>query len=283
VGRNGCGKSSLLQLLYSSALGERQVESGSVRVAENLAVANFTQDRKALDQQATLRRALAPDGDGLVFKGRSLHVVSWAKRFQFKPDQLDTPVGTLSGGEQARIMIADLMRQPADLLLLDEPTNDLDIGSLDVLEESLLEFEGGVILVTHDRYLLERVCDMVLGFVGGGLIAMFGDYGQWLRALDGEATAAGLESGTGKKKRHPEKNKKPGRLSYAEQLEYDDMEDNIVAGEQRCEELEKKIAAPELAADLDKLQEVWQQLDQARQQVDQLYRRWDELEKKKLQ
>jgi ATP-binding cassette subfamily F protein uup len=281
VGRNGCGKSSLLQLLYSCALGGSEVECGSVRVAENLAVANFTQNRRALDPQITLRRALAPDGDGVVFKGRSLHVVSWAKRFQFTPDQLDAPVGTLSGGEQARILIADLMRQPADLLLLDEPTNDLDIGSLDVLEESLLEFEGGVILVTHDRYLLERVCDIILGFVGG-VITMFGDYGQWLRALDGEATAPGGESGTKKRKTEPERKRKPGRLSYLDQLEYEHMEEKIVAVEQRCEELEKKIEAPELTADLAELQKVWQQLDQARQEVDRLYRRWDELERKKL-
>jgi ATP-binding cassette subfamily F protein uup len=283
VGRNGCGKSSLLNLLYSSALGDTVAEHGSVRVADNLAVANLTQDRRALDQQITLRRALAPDGDGVVFGGRSLHVVSWAKRFQFKPDQLDTPVGTMSGGEQARILIADLMRQPADILLLDEPTNDLDIGSLDVLEESLLEFEGGVILVTHDRYLLERVCDTVLGFVGDGVITMFGDYQQWLRALDGNGGSSGGETGAVKKKRQSERSRKSGRLSYLDQIEYDQMEEKILAGEENCEELEKKIADPDLASDPVKLQSVWQELDQARQEVDQLYRRWDELERKKTQ
>ena len=283
VGRNGCGKSSLLDLLYSSVSGETAVECGSVKVADNLAVANFTQDRRALDQKTTLRRALAPDGDGVVFRGRSLHVVSWAKRFQFKPDQLDTPVGTMSGGEQARILIAELMRQPADLLLLDEPTNDLDIGSLDVLEESLLEFEGGLILVTHDRYLLERVCDVVLGFVGDGVINAFGDYGQWLRALDGNGGSPERESRSEKRNKQPDRNKKSGRLSYLDQLEYDQMEEKILSGEAWCEELETKIADPELAADPDKLQSVWQQLDQARQEVDQLYRRWDELERKKNQ
>ncbi|MBT8354892.1 MAG: ABC-F family ATP-binding cassette domain-containing protein [Desulfofustis sp.] len=283
VGRNGCGKSSLLNLLYSCALGKTEVNQGSVRVAENLAVANFTQDRRALDQRISLRRALAPDSDGVVFRGRSLHVVSWAKRFQFTPDQLDTPVGTMSGGEQARILIADLMRQPADILLLDEPTNDLDIGSLDVLEESLLDFPGGLILVTHDRYLLERVCDMVLGFVGDGVITMFGDYGQWLRALDGDAGSSDGASGTEKKKKQSDGNRKSGRLSYLDQLEYDQMEEKILTAEKSCEELEKKITDPELAADPVQLQSVWQQLDQARQRVDQLYRRWDELERKKSQ
>jgi ATP-binding cassette subfamily F protein uup len=259
------------------------VEQGMVKVAENLAVASFTQDRRTVNPHTSLRRALAPEGDAVVFRGRSLHVVSWAKRFLFRPDQLDTPVGTLSGGEQARILIADLMRQPADILLLDEPTNDLDIGSLDVLEESLVEFEGAVLLVTHDRYLLDRVCDAVLGFLGGGKIAMFGDYLQWLKALSEGSAASDRQVKSEKKKSLEEKARKPGRLSYLEQLEYDRMEDDILAGEQTCAELEKKIEDPALATDPVELQSVWEQLDQARQKVEQLYLRWDELERKKAQ
>ena len=283
VGPNGCGKSSLLNLLYECAGGETEVEQGIVKVAENLALASFTQDRRTVNPHTSLRRALAPEGDAVVFRGRSLHVVSWAKRFLFRPDQLDTPVGTLSGGEQARILIADLMRQPADILLLDEPTNDLDIGSLDVLEESLVEFEGAVLLVTHDRYLLDRVCDAVLGFLGGGKIAMFGDYLQWLKALSEGSAASDRQVKSEKKKTLEEKARKPGRLSYLEQLEYDRMEDDILAGEQTCAELEKKIEDPALATDPVELQSVWEQLDQARQKVEQLYLRWDELERKKAQ
>ncbi len=283
VGRNGCGKSSLLNLLYACARGETQAQHGSVRVADNLAVVNFTQDRRTVDKQVSLRRALAPEGDAVVFRDRSVHVVSWAKRFLFRPDQLDTPVGSLSGGEQARILIADLMRQPADILLLDEPTNDLDIASLDVLEESLREFEGAVILVTHDRYLLDSVCDAVLGFIEDGAITMFSDYLQWLSAVSGGAGKPGEDIKVEKKKKPTEKSRKPGRLSYLDQLEYDRMEEMILAGEQSCEELEKKIEDPALAADPAKLQSIWEQLDQARREVEQLYLRWDELERKKMQ
>ncbi len=283
VGRNGCGKSSLLSFLYSCARGEGHPRQGRVAAADGLAVVNFVQDRRTLDPDATLRQALAPEGDSIVFRERLVHVVSWAKRFLFRPDQLDSPVSTLSGGEQARILIAELMRQPADILLLDEPTNDLDIASLDVLEEGLLDFKGAVILVTHDRYLLDRVCDAVLGFVGDGEVTLFGDYEQWLKS----ALAAGRKNGEPLKasaaQKKEKKNSRQGRLGYLDQLEYDQMEEKILNAEQACEELEKQIADPDLAADPEKLQSVWKQLDRARTDVEQLYARWEELEQKKNQ
>ncbi len=283
IGRNGCGKSTLLDLLYGCAIGECEVEQGWVKAADGLAVASFTQDRRTLDPQVTLRRALAPEGDAIVFRNRTVHVISWAKRFLFRPDQLDTPVGSLSGGEQARILIAELMRQPADILLLDEPTNDLDIASLDVLEEGLLDFNGAVILVTHDRYLLDRVCDAVIGFVGDDRISMFGDYQQWLAAVQKQALSSdtSLKSPAGKEP--VKKGSRAGRLGYLDQREYDQMEEKILAAEQRCETLEEQIEDPALAADAERLQAAWKQLDQARRDVEQLYARWDELEQKKMQ
>jgi len=284
IGRNGCGKSTLLDLLERCASGDCEVQQGWVKAADGLAVASFTQDRRTLDPQLTLRRSLAPEGDSIVFRNRSVHVISWAKRFLFRPDQLDTPVGSLSGGEQARILIAELMRQPADILLLDEPTNDLDIASLDVLEEGLLDFDGALILVTHDRYLLDRVCDAVLGFTGDGEISMFGDYQQWLTAVQKQAGTRQTDLKPEPPKKKPlKKSTKPGRLGYLDQLEYDQMEEKILAAEELCEKLEKQIEDPALAADPDKLQNVWEQLDQARSEVEQLYARWDELERKKMQ
>ncbi len=153
VGANGSGKSTLLKFLA----GWLESDSGVIRRAHQLQVAYFDQDREHLDQTLSLRRALAPEGDTVLYRDREVHVVTWARRFQFRDDQLDQPVSELSGGEQARIHIARLMLRPADLLLLDEPTNDLDIPTLEVLEASLPDFPGALVLVSHDRYLLDRV------------------------------------------------------------------------------------------------------------------------------
>jgi len=282
LGRNGCGKSTLMQILASAGVGEYRADSGTIKTADGVLIVNFSQDRSALNPKETLRRALAPEGDSIVYQGRSFHVVSWAKRFLFRPDQLETPVAQLSGGEQARILIASLMRQPADILLLDEPTNDLDIASLDVLEESLLEFDGALVLVTHDRYLLDRVCDQVLGFSGDGEVFYYADYEQWLREI---AVSSGRtdEPGAGRPelKQSKPKTKKSGRLSYMDQREYDVIEEQIMEAEERLDSLEQMINDPEISSDPEKLQRCWSDLEYARTAVEQLYQRWDELEQLK--
>ena len=185
VGANGSGKSTLLKLMT----GELEPDDGVIRRAENLQIVHFDQAREHLDQTLPLRRAFAPDGDTVLYRGREVHVVTWARRFQFRDDQLDQPVSELSGGEQARVHIARLMVQPADLLLLDEPTNDLDIPTLEVLEESLLDFPGALVLVSHDRYLLDRVSTVLLGLDGEGAATPFADVDQWLAQRGPEAKA----------------------------------------------------------------------------------------------
>jgi len=280
LGRNGCGKSTLMQILAAADQENGlKPDSGTITAADKLRIVTFDQRRQQLDQQQTLRRALAPDGDSVLYQDRSIHVVSWAKRFLFRPDQLETPVARLSGGEQARILIAALMRQPADVLLLDEPTNDLDIPSLDVLEESLSEFPGALVLVTHDRFMLDRLCDQVLGFDGKGNASLFADYGQWLRTLaDADKPQAGKKSAP---LSAPEAKKAAKKLSYKDQREYDLMEESILAAETRQEELEARLHEPEIVADPAKLAECWEELAAAQQEVARLYRRWEELEQVK--
>ena len=169
VGPNGSGKTTLLRGLVS---GEIQPTGGEIRKADSLRVVYFDQNRE-LDPDQSLRRALAPDSDSVIYQDQVVHVAAWGARFLFSNDQLNQPVRKLSGGERARVLIAQLMLQPADVLLLDEPTNDLDIPTLEILEESLLEYPGALVLVTHDRYMLDRVSTIVLGLDGLGEIERF--------------------------------------------------------------------------------------------------------------
>src|SRR5687767_4609340 len=170
VGPNGSGKTTLLRLLR----GELQPTAGGIRRADQLRIVYFDQNRE-LDPDVTLKRALAPDSDSVFYQDRVIHVASWAARFLFSSDDLNQPVGRLSGGERARVLIAQLMLQPADVLLLDEPTNDLDIQTLEVLEETLSEFRGALVLITHDRHVMDRVSTVVLGLDGQGGAEHFAD------------------------------------------------------------------------------------------------------------
>lgn len=280
LGKNGCGKSTLLQILAGATHLQSglQPDSGSVRIGEGVNLVYFAQGRKQLNTELSLRQALAPEGDSVLYQGKTVHVVTWAHKFLFRTDQLDTPVANLSGGEQARILIAELMRQPADILLLDEPTNDLDIPSLQVLEESLLEFPGAVVLVTHDRYLLNRVCDYVLGFDGRGGVERFADFTQWHRTLTKEETGSNKSIQVKEKK---SVDQHAGRLSYLDQREYDEMENVIMGLEQREQELLTTLEDPQNAADHEFLQKTWQEQEELRTRIDALYNRWDELETKK--
>lgn len=283
LGRNGCGKSTLMKIIAGAA-GDAEVlpDAGTIKTADNLRIVSFDQRRAAIDPAVTLRRALAPEGDAVVYCGRSLHVASWAKKFLFRPDQLETPVGQLSGGEQARILIAGLMRQPADILLLDEPTNDLDIASLDVLEASLVEFPGALVLVTHDRFLLDRVCHRLLGFGGRQGVGYYADYEQWLEDLpEPVKKEEPREKGGQKGGTSPGQDRGKGRLSYMDQREYDTIEETINKEEELVAELERTMARPDVAADPQRLEECWQKLEAARLVVERLYQRWHELEEKK--
>lgn len=278
VGPNGSGKTTLLRLLR----GEMQPTSGEIRRADFLRVVYFDQNR-VLDADVTLRRALAPDSDSVVYQDRVVHVASWASRFLFTSEQLNQPVGRLSGGERARVLIAQLMLQPADVLLLDEPTNDLDIPTLEILEESLLEYAGALVLVTHDRYMLDRVSTMVLGLDGRGGAESFADYLQW-EAWQAEqkqpARTAGDQPATMKAERTAETSAKK-KLSYLEAREFATIEERIAQTE---ELLQSKRAAAEdlsIASDATRLLNAHMELEQAQKAVDELYARWAELEEKK--
>ena len=272
IGPNGSGKTTLLNLLA----GALPPDGGEIERADGLRIVRFEQERGGLVPTQSLRRALAPDGDAVTWQGRSVHVASWAKRFLFRPEQLELPVGRLSGGEQARVHIARLMREPADLLILDEPTNDLDIPTLEVLEDSLAEFDGGLVLVTHDRFMLERVSTVILALDGVGGTATFADYAQWEAARSAGAPAPRKAPERVSESSRP----RAKRLGYREQREWDGMEQAILDAERAVEACHREADDPAIASDPTALQQRYAALEAAQAEVDRLYARWAELESK---
>jgi ABC transport system ATP-binding/permease protein len=280
VGPNGSGKTTLLRLMR----GDIKPESGKIRRAEGLRVVYFDQNRE-LDPDITLRRALAPDSDAVIYQGRVIHVAAWAERFLFSSENLNQRVGRLSGGERARVLIAQLMLQPADVLLLDEPTNDLDIPTLEILEESLLEYPGALVLVTHDRFMLDRVSTVVVGLDGFGAAERFADYSQWETWQRGQLATAAAKPADGNRRLRLMGDEAPRaaakkKLSYTEAREFAAIEGRIHEAEQMLDAKRAALEDPAITSDRMSLQNACTQLDEAQKSVDTLYARWAELEQK---
>jgi ATP-binding cassette subfamily F protein uup len=276
VGPNGSGKTTLLRLL----LGEIEPVEGTIKRAEALRMVYLSQMRE-LDESLTLRRALAPEGDGVNYQGRIVHVASWAARFLFTGEQLNQPVRNLSGGERARVLIAKLMLEPADVLLLDEPTNDLDIPSLEILEDNLLEFPGALVLVLDGR----------------GSIGQFADFAQWedwlaeqdsaqnsllscktQRRADGSLSAKQSQTNSANSANSANFAKK--KLSYLEAREFAAIEQKVEASDTRLHAARDRVDQPEIASDAAALQHALAELDAAQHESDALYARWAELTEK---
>lgn len=280
LGPNGSGKTTFLRLLA----GTLEPDTGTIARAQGLRILSFEQHRDSLDQAAPLRRALAPAGDVVIHRDRTIPLVSWAKRFLFRPEQLDLPVSRLSGGEQARLLIARLMVQPADLLILDEPTNDLDIPTLDVLEDSLMDFPGAVVLVTHDRWLLDRLCTVLLALDGAGRADWYADLAQWEAARDRNIQTGNRaerinskSTSTSGSASHPPRKRK---LSHHEQREWGMIEENILQAEATLAGCQAALEDPVVVSDAAALQDRLDSLAAAQAEVERLYERWAELEGK---
>jgi ABC transport system ATP-binding/permease protein len=274
LGANGSGKSTLLRILSDAV----PADAGNVTRAEGLRTVMFEQGRAGLDLTVPLRKALCPNGDMVVYRDRPLHVAAWAKQFLFRPEQLDQLVGDLSGGEQARVRIAQLMLQPADLLLLDEPTNDLDIPALEVLEESLAEFPGALVVVSHDRDLMDRLCTEVIGLDGRGNNASYGSVEQWLSSLErlqAEENKPAPRPSPAPARSAPAA--RPRKLSFREQQEWEGMEAAILAGEEMVVACHARVESS-AAAGHTVLADACRALEEAQRKVEQLYARWQELE-----
>ncbi len=272
LGANGTGKTTLLKIIT----GKIEPDMGSVKRADNLKIVWFEQDRETLDLKKTLAQTLSPTGDTITYQGKLLHVSTWAKKFLFRLDQLHMPISYLSGGEQARLHIANLMIKPADVLILDEPTNDLDIASLEVLEESLLEFSGAVIIVTHDRMLLGSIASQILALNGKGQAEFFAGYDQFE-----EANIFSDKQPKAKRQAKPTASpEKAISFSTKEKRELDEIADLVEQAESLVAAIESDMNKPEIASDHAELQELCQRHKAARDKMELLYRRWEELELK---
>ena len=312
LGPNGSGKTTLIRVLMKQlepdAPTEEAIEAakdanlppsappvGTVQHADKLRVVLFSQHRTEFDPGMTLRDAMSPHSDAVIYNDRTIHINSWAKRFLFTPEQLKQPMRALSGGEQARVHIARLMLEPADLLILDEPTNDLDIPSLEVLEESLEEFPGAVVLVTHDRAMLARLSTTIIALDGKGGARPFADYAQWeryheleveeeevLRKQGGKPVdrPAPTATPTAAPVAAPAAPAKKGKLSYKEQQELATIERTIEETEKLARSLDAQMADPKVMADAKQFQSICTQAGDAHAKVAALYERWHQLEAK---
>jgi ABC transport system ATP-binding/permease protein len=270
IGPNGCGKTTLLKIIT----GELDQDSGTIKKADNLNIVYFDQHRKKLDDNLTLKEALCPSGEYVKFQNREIHVNSWCQRFLFPKESLNSKIKSLSGGEKARISIAHLLLQPADVLLLDEPTNDLDIQTLDVIEESLLEFNGAVVLITHDRFLIDRVCNSIIFLEPKEEIPIYADYAQFEASRKNVIVAV-------KEKSKPKKvETKVKKLSYLEKKEINSIEAKIPKLEKQISELNLLLNQSDVMEDKDRLEKVCKEIGVLETSIEILYLKWSELEAK---
>lgn len=276
VGANGSGKTTLMRMLY----GEIEPDSGTLKRADNLVCVWFDQHRQSLPLHLTVREALSPEGDFVNYHGQSIHVSGWAQRFLFNEDKLNLPIRELSGGERARIHLARLMLLPADILFLDEPTNDLDIATLEVLEESLAEFEGAIVLISHDRSLMDHVCDQVLclGIHSTPEIVAGSDQWQKLLKKHVEELASKANKATKPKQEERIKPKAQVALNSKEKQELHQMESRILALEKKLQETELLLA--NVSGTSQESLDIYKKLGSIQEEIDALYHRWHELETK---
>jgi ATP-binding cassette subfamily F protein uup len=285
LGANGSGKSTLLKLI----LGELKPQQGRITLGTRMEIAYFDQYRVLLDLNKSVRENIGGSGDYINFKGKQRHVIGYMKQFLFPPERIDSPVKTLSGGERNRLMLARMFTQPANMLVMDEPTNDLDVDTLELLEDMLSEFDGTLLLVSHDRTFLDNIVTSTIVFEDDGNLREYvGGYEDWLRQRrdeidQGENKKTGLpnvvepgaDTNAGSRPRRAGKHK----LSYREQRELEALPAQIEKLEKDLQQLEQMVSEPEFyRQDKDKIAETMTGMDSIRQQLAEAYQRWELLD-----
>jgi len=276
IGPNGCGKSTLLNLL----LGRLKPDSGRIELGTRLEVAYFDQMRAQLEDDRTVIDNVAGGSDKVEVNGKSKHVISYLQDFLFPPQRCQQPVGSLSGGERNRLLLAKIFTRPANVLVFDEPTNDLDVETLELLEELLLEFDGTLLLVSHDRAFLDHVVTSTLVFEGGGRVnAYVGGYSDWLAQRPAQEAPSPKTSPQPKPAARPKPAGKPQKLSYKEQRELEALPQRIEELETEVAECQQALADPELYRSApDGITGLTERMQAAEAALAEAYERWEALE-----
>lgn len=275
VGNNGVGKTTLLKIL----LGEIKPTTGQIDYGEKTSFNYVDQSRLLLNDEETVIKAIGEGNDFIKFGKQQMSVWTYLRRFLFSDDRIDTLIGRLSGGEKSRLTLAQILKNGGNFLLLDEPTNDLDLPTLRVLEEALISFDGCVVVVSHDRYFLNRVCNGIIAFEGDGQIFYSeGDYDYYIRKRKLRQTEAVDQTSKVKKEIAREK-PKIRKITWKESKELEEIEESILKEESEIERIEKIFSSPDFYIKHATQSSILSsQLDEARIKVKALYERWEELE-----
>lgn len=276
IGDNGAGKSTLIRLL----LGHEKPTSGEIKIGHDIKVSYFEQGRESLDFKLSVMKNVCPDGDYVLFQGQSVHARSYLEKFMFTGNHVDLPAGKLSGGEQARLRLAQLMLKDAQLLILDEPTNDLDVDTLLVLENAIDSFPGAVLLVSHDRFFIDSVCDELWALPSTKAkdrhLIRFADYFQWEEWFrshnDDEEESAPVTVSENKKNQRV-------KLSFKDKHDFENMEKDIAKLDAEKSLIESQLANIGNSQDFKEIKKLSDQLDAIQSQLEKKYERWSELEK----
>lgn len=282
IGKNGCGKTSFLRLL----IGELEQDAGKIKMAKDLTFSYFDQKRKDLVPENSLKRVLCPNGsDYIDVMGKPRHVCGYLKDFLFDPKMVDHPVSTLSGGQKNRLMLARIMANPGSFLILDEPTNDLDMDTLDMLEDMLANYKGTLIVVSHDRDFLDQTVTKLLAFEGDAkVVPVIGGYQDYLaQRRGGDKAAVVAAAKTAKKQDAPPPKVRPPKLTYIQEFELRNLPAKIDALEEEIMLLDAKLADPDLyTVDPDAFDKATRDLAHAKSTLHSAEERWLELESLRL-
>jgi ATP-binding cassette subfamily F protein uup len=276
VGPNGAGKSTLLKIM----MGEMDIDSGKIKKGD-IKIGYFDQNRRMLKDDKTLIETFCPmGGDRVEVRGRNFHVYGYLKQFLFPKEFLDKKIGILSGGEKSRVALALMFTKDYDVMILDEPTNDLDIPTINILEEYLMDFKGAVIFVSHDRYFVDKLADKLFIFKGDGIIEeSYIPYSEYLDIEKSLKELTNFEKEVEIKKEEPKKERKQTKLSYKEKIEYEKLPDEIDELEMKVIKLNECLADPKCYEEKG-IVKISEELEKTKNELEEKIERYLELEEK---